>query len=86
MDRLGQKPLPRAVASLAIALFVTCLPLAINELRARRRAARIRIVATGDAPTDSLGGRACLDPGVGAAPSANPTPAFASPVYEVLSR
>jgi hypothetical protein len=86
MDGLGQKPLPRAVASLAVALFVTFLPLAVDELRARRSATPIRIVATGDAPADSLGGRACLDPGIGAAPSPDPMPALASPLYEVLGR
>jgi hypothetical protein len=86
MDRLGQKPLPRAVASLAVALFVTFLPWAADELRARRRAAPIRIVATGDAPADSLGVRACWEVGAGAAPAADPTPTFASPLYDVLGR
>jgi hypothetical protein len=86
MDRLGQKPLPRAVASLAVALFVTFLPLAVNELRARRRAAPIRIVATGEAPADSLGGQACWEVGDGVVPSVDPVPSLVSPIYEVLSR
>ena len=78
--------MPRAVASLAVALFVAFLPLAVNELRARRRAAPIRIVATGDAPADSSGVQACWEVGDAAASLADPTPALASPLYEVLSR
>ena len=45
-ERWWDTPVTKALASLAIALTVTFLPLAIDQVRARRRAKPIHIVAT----------------------------------------
>src|SRR5688572_17228693 len=46
LERWWDTPLTNALASLAIALTVTFLPFAIDQVRARRRAKPIQIVAT----------------------------------------
>jgi hypothetical protein len=46
LERWWDTPLTKALASLAIALAVTFLPLAIDQVRARRRAKPIQIVAS----------------------------------------
>ena len=46
LERWWDTPLTKALASLTIALTVTFRPLAIDQVRARRRAKPIQIVAT----------------------------------------
>src|SRR5688572_14779233 len=54
--------LPAAILAIVIALSVAFLPFAIDELRARRSAKAIRIVASEDTAPASAGNNACRPP------------------------
>ena len=58
-ERWWEKPLPMGVSSLAIALAVALLPMAVDEIRARRRAKPIQIIAPQDSPPVPAGTKAC---------------------------
>jgi hypothetical protein len=55
LARWRQHPLVLGLASVAIALAVTFLPLGIDALRARKRATPIEVLASPSAVTDSTG-------------------------------
>jgi hypothetical protein len=64
VGRWWEHPLTMGVASLAIALTVTFLPLGVNVLRARTQAPVVEIIASPGTIVDSLGSRPCA-PGTG---------------------
>ena len=58
-DGWWNTPLTKGIASLALALAITFLPIAIDGVRARRQAAPVEIVASPGVVVDSLGEKPC---------------------------
>ena len=58
-DRSWEASLLKGIASLAIALTITFLPMLVNNIRARRQATPVEIIASPGAVADTLGSAPC---------------------------
>jgi hypothetical protein len=58
-DRSWGASLLKGIASLAVALTITFLPMLVNNIRARRQAAPVEIIASPGVVADTLGSAPC---------------------------
>jgi hypothetical protein len=65
-DRSWGASLLKGIASLAVALTITFLPMLVNNIRARRQATPVEIIASPGAIADTLGCPAGADSAAGA--------------------